>query len=297
MFSAWKTNCIQVYVKYAKYEVSGEVRQLGLFRCFQCRSDQQPDCGDERFNPYRCMWWWKCVTIYFPSALSTRSVTISSLRAPLLASKQSNMVSDFCNNRHITSFNDVLPAAGHTIVIRGCAPFTSEVTSNHHFFISDLISICLAHKKWSNSHSQAFSPEMARSIGGNYWKVVKTQAFEQNLFLENLFPPRKATWSHSARTTSVTVEPNPTWPSPPSSSPLCWLLLEAICDKNAFVEQYIFCSYHLSCLQFRTTKQPAAHGYDIFWIWTQKCPKTSGHPSLPKDNARLNGPLFKKRLP
>ena len=162
-----------------------------MFRCFQCRSDQQPDCGDERFNPYRCMWWWKCVTIYFPSALSTRSVTISSLRAPLLASKQSNMVRDFRNNRHITSFNDVLPAAGHTIVIRGCAPFTSEVTSNHHFFISDLISMCLARKKWSNSHSQAFSPEMARSIGGNYWKVVKTKAFEQNLFLKNL-PPQKS---------------------------------------------------------------------------------------------------------
>ena len=26
---------------------------------------------------------------------------------------------------------------------------------------------------------------MARSIGGNYWKVVKTQAFEKNIFLEN----------------------------------------------------------------------------------------------------------------
>ena len=132
-----KTNCIQVYVKYAKYEVSIEVRQLGLFRCFQCRSDQQPDCGDERFDPYRCepckshcvhcaiyaylhpscamnlqcnmhcLLWWKCV-IYLPSGLSTRSVTISSLRAPLLASKQSNMVRDFRNNRHITSFNDVV---------------------------------------------------------------------------------------------------------------------------------------------------------------------------------------------
>ena len=132
-----KTNCIQVCVKYAKYEVSGEVCQLGLFRCFQCRSDQQPDCGDERFDPYRCepckshcvhcaiyaylhpscamnlqcnmhcLLWWKCV-IYLPSGLSTRSVTISSLRAPLLASKQSNMVRDFRNNRHITSFNDVV---------------------------------------------------------------------------------------------------------------------------------------------------------------------------------------------
>ena len=93
-----------------------------------------------------CLLWWKCV-IYLPSGLSTRSVTISSLRAPLLASKQSNMVREFRNNCHITSFNDVvkmtldrgtcplhspdnyvLPAAGHTIVIRGCAPFTSEVT-------------------------------------------------------------------------------------------------------------------------------------------------------------------------
>ena len=112
-----------------------------------------------------CLLWWKCV-IYLPSGLSTRSVTISSLRAPLLASKQSNMVRDFRNNRHITSFNDVvnmtldggtcplhspdniyvLPAAGHTIVIRGCAPFTSEVTLNHHFFISDLISMCLTRK-------------------------------------------------------------------------------------------------------------------------------------------------------
>ena len=46
-------------------------------------------------------------------------------------------------------------------------------------------------KKLSHSHSQAFSPEMARSIGGNYWKVVKTQAFEQNLFLENFPPPEK----------------------------------------------------------------------------------------------------------
>ena len=108
-----------------------------MFRCFQCRSDQQPDCGDERFDPYRCepckshcvhcaiyaylhpscamnlqcnmhcLLWWKCV-IYLPSGLSTRSVTISSLRAPLLASKQSNMVRDFRNNRHITSFNDVV---------------------------------------------------------------------------------------------------------------------------------------------------------------------------------------------
>ena len=172
------------------------------------------------------------------------------------------------------------------------------------YIISDLVSMCLTYKKWSKSHYQAFSPEMARSIGGNYWKVVKTKAFEQNLFLEN-FPPRKATWSHSARTTSVTVEPNPTWPSPPSSFPLCWLLLEAICDKNTFVEQYIFCSYCFSCLQFRTTKQPAAHEYDIFWIWIQKCPKTSGQafttpsppPSLPNGNAHFNGPLFKKRLP
>ena len=78
----------------------------------------------------------------------------------------------------LVSDNNVLPAAGHTIVIRGCAPFTSEVTSNHHFFFSYLISMCLTHKKWSNSQFQAFSPEMARSIGGNYWKVVKTQAFE-----------------------------------------------------------------------------------------------------------------------
>ena len=91
----------------------------------------------------------------------------------------------------LVSDNNVLLAAGHTIVIRGCAPFTSEVTSNHHFFFSYLISMCLTHKKWSNSQFQAFSPEMARSIGGNYWKVVKTQAFEQNLFLEN-FPPQKS---------------------------------------------------------------------------------------------------------
>ena len=36
-----------------KYTKTAEIR-LGLFRCFQCRSDQQPDCGDERFDPYRC---------------------------------------------------------------------------------------------------------------------------------------------------------------------------------------------------------------------------------------------------
>ena len=113
-------------MKYTKYAEN----KLGLFRCFQCRSDQQPDCGDERFDPHRCepckshcvhiythrvqricnmhcLLWWKCVN-YLPSGLTSRSVTIISLKAPLLASKQSNMVSDFRNNRHITSFIDVV---------------------------------------------------------------------------------------------------------------------------------------------------------------------------------------------
>merc|ERR550519_2688460 len=42
-----------------------------------------------------------------------------------------------------------LAAAGHTIIIRGCAPFTSEV----------------------------FSPAMARSIGGNYWRRSNVFSF------------------------------------------------------------------------------------------------------------------------
>ena len=105
------------------------------------------------------------------------------------------------------------------------------------------------------------------------------QTLSSKTYFLKIFPSRKATWSHSARTTSVTAELNPTWPSPPSSSPLCWLLLEAICDKSIFVEKYIVCSYHLSCLQFRTIMQTTSRTgirCPRILTWTQKRPKTSG---------------------
>jgi len=90
--------------------------QSAAIRCFQCRSDEQPDCGDERFNPNRVEYQ-ECDHFFTQSTLAC--------------------------------FKTKQYAAGHTIVIRGCAPFTSE----------------------------AFSPEMARSIGGNYWKKSNVISF------------------------------------------------------------------------------------------------------------------------
>jgi len=93
------------------------IDKSSAIKCFQCRSDQQPDCG-EPFNPYR-----------------------------------RNMDPQECDNfftqNTLACFKTKQYAAGHTIIIRGCAPFTSEV----------------------------FSPAMARSIGGNYWRRSNVFSF------------------------------------------------------------------------------------------------------------------------
>lgn len=91
------------------------IEKSAAIKCFQCRSDQQPDCG-EPFNPYR---------VEFQEC------------------------DNFFTQNTLACFKTKQYAAGHTIIIRGCAPFTSEV----------------------------FSPAMARSIGGNYWRRSNVFSF------------------------------------------------------------------------------------------------------------------------
>ena len=66
-----------------------------------------------------------------------------------------------------------LAAAGFAYVIRGCAPFTTEVIPSKLPFPSTI------------SHTmifQVFSPAVARSIEGNYWRVtfIQSKVYNEN---------------------------------------------------------------------------------------------------------------------